>query len=65
MIVVGDVSHVKKSGKHDNDPVKEAEAIIGKRLPLVPPRPTSARRGPSSSRSSRTPSASSIGCCAR
>ena len=37
MIVVGDVSHVKKSGKHDNDPVKEAEAIIGKRLPLVPP----------------------------
>ncbi|WP_375275630.1 AAA family ATPase [Methylorubrum thiocyanatum] len=37
MVVVGDVSHVKKSGKHDNDPVKEAEAIIGKRLPLVAP----------------------------
>lgn len=37
MVVVGDVSHVKKGGKGDSDPVKEAEAIIGKRLPLVPP----------------------------
>ena len=37
MVVIGNVSHVKKSGKHDNDPLKEAEAIIGKRLPLVPP----------------------------
>ncbi len=37
MIVVGDVSHVKKGGKGDSDPVKEAEAIIGKRLLLVPP----------------------------
>ena len=37
MIVVGDVSHVKKSGKGDNDPLKDAAAIIGARLPLVPP----------------------------
>ncbi|WP_286134549.1 hypothetical protein [Methylobacterium sp. Leaf123] len=37
LVVVGDVSHVKKAGKGDGDPVKEAEAIIGKRLPLVPP----------------------------
>lgn len=37
MVVIGDVSHVKKGGKHDNDPVKEAEPIINKRLPLVPP----------------------------
>lgn len=37
MVVIGDVSHVKKSGKLDNDPVKEAEPIIGKRLPLVAP----------------------------
>lgn len=37
MVVIGDVSHVKKGGKGDSDPVKEAEAIIGKRLPLVVP----------------------------
>lgn len=37
MVVIGDVSHVKKSGKHDNDPVKEAAPIIGVRLPLVAP----------------------------
>ncbi|GJD54336.1 Lon protease [Methylobacterium dankookense] len=37
MVVIGDVSHVKKSGKLDTDPVKEAEPIIGKRLPLVAP----------------------------
>lgn len=37
LIVVGDVSHVKKGARGD-DPVKEAEAIVGKRLPLaVPP----------------------------
>ncbi|MCJ2134224.1 AAA family ATPase [Methylobacterium sp. J-026] len=34
--VVGDVSHVRKGSKGD-DPVKEAEAIVGKRLPLVMP----------------------------
>ncbi|MBI1689293.1 AAA family ATPase [Methylorubrum sp. DB1722] len=37
MVVVGNVSHVKKAGKGDNDPLKEAAAIIGARLPLVPP----------------------------
>ncbi|GJD45843.1 Lon protease [Methylobacterium cerastii] len=34
--VVGDVSHVKKGSKGD-DPVKEAEGVIGKHLPLVMP----------------------------
>jgi hypothetical protein len=34
--VVGDVSHVKKGVKGD-DPVKEAETIVGKHLPLVVP----------------------------
>lgn len=37
MVVVGDVSHVKKGSKGDHDPVKDAEAIVGKRLPLVTP----------------------------
>jgi ATP-dependent Lon protease len=37
MVVVGNVSHVKKAGKGDNDPLKDAAAIIGARLPLVPP----------------------------
>ncbi|CAX21898.1 putative AAA ATPase domain protein [Methylorubrum extorquens DM4] len=37
MVVIGDVSHVKKGGKGDHDPVKDAEAIIGKRLTLVTP----------------------------
>lgn len=34
--VVGDVSHVRKGSKGD-DPVKEAEAIVNVRLPLVMP----------------------------
>ena len=37
MVVIGNVSHLKKGGKGDHDPVKEAEAIVGKRLPLVAP----------------------------
>lgn len=37
MVVVADVSHVKKAGKGDNDPVKDAASIIGVRLPLVAP----------------------------
>ncbi|AWI91969.1 AAA family ATPase (plasmid) [Methylobacterium sp. DM1] len=37
MIVVGDVGHVKKAGKGDNDPLKDAAPIIGVLLPLVTP----------------------------
>ncbi|GBU19663.1 MULTISPECIES: AAA family ATPase [unclassified Methylobacterium] len=38
LLVVGDMSHVKRpTGKLDLDPVKEIEPIAGRRLPLVPP----------------------------
>ncbi|MGU3665681.1 AAA family ATPase [Methylobacterium sp. A49B] len=45
LVVVGDVSHVKKPGRMDSDPVKEAAAIVGVRLPLaVPPADLSVTR---------------------
>lgn len=45
LVVVGDVSHVKKPGRMDSDPVKEAQAIVGVRLPLaVPPADLSVTR---------------------
>lgn len=37
LVVVGDVSHLAKGRKGDNDPLKEAAAIVGTRLPLVTP----------------------------
>lgn len=37
VIVVGDVSHVQKSGKGEQDPVKQAAAIINKELILAMP----------------------------
>lgn len=36
MVVIGDLSHVKKGDRH-NDPAKEAEAIVDVPLPLVAP----------------------------
>ncbi|WP_298958528.1 AAA family ATPase [uncultured Methylobacterium sp.] len=35
MVVIGDVSHVRRSGKLDADPAKDVEPIAQKRLPLV------------------------------
>ena len=37
VVVVKDVSHVKKAGKGENDSIKEAAAIVGVALPLVTP----------------------------
>lgn len=46
VVVVKDVSHVKKAGKGENDAVREAAAIVGVALPLVtPPADLAAVRG--------------------
>ncbi len=37
LMVVGDLSHVRRGTKGDQDPVKDLEPIAGQYLPLVPP----------------------------